>query len=690
MTPVPKHVGSVFRDPALYVGAPAAVGLIIALLIVPLRGHLVLLELTGGPDWSRHLQDSAYGNVQSSWPLETLQAALFHLGRGDTVRILPLLLSFPTGMIGVARLVPRRLSAQLAGGILYVCNPFVFDRVATGQGSFLLGYAVLPFVVKSIIEARHQVGLWSLRPALLIAFDAALSIHFLVITGAFLLVTVLISRSISAAYWAARVFALTALSSAYFLVPLLGHTSRIALGSGDLASYRTLGDPTWGLYVNTLGLYGFWRQGPVLPKHHLPGWPLLLAAILVVVAVGLKAIWRVSPTLGSLYLATAIAAYLLALGDQGPTGQIYRWLYFHFPGFGIMREPQKWLALVALVYAVGFAYGIDHLLRTLQGRWAEVGAAALGVSLPLLYVPTIFGGLNGQVHTVRYPTSWLRADQNMGVGPGRILFLPWEEYSAFPWTAGQVIANPAVDFFRREVISGDDVSLPRLYSDSTSPESKYLEALFAQGGRLYRFGHLIAQLGVQYVVLAEAPTAEGYAWLARQQDLTMVFADHGICVYRNDAALPQGARLTATIAVPSVSAYISEAQAQDLRGTAAFVGPSDSTSGSVRLPDPILDISRRRRDKYLLRNGPPGWVVIPEAADHWWHIDGSSAKALVSGATVIRVGTGGGVVSYTGAERSYIGRLISSSVLVLFAITLPFDRAHRSRQSSRLRPLKTT
>src|SRR5205823_3961582 len=117
--------------------------------------------------------------------------------------------------------------------------------------------------------------------------------------------------------------------------------------------------PTFGLFVNLAGLYGFWRRQPALPKDYVYAWPLFLLAILLVVIVGARAAYR-DPDCRRLAKTLLIAGsigYLLALGDQGPTGAIFRWLVTHVPGFEVMREAQKFIVLVALAYAVFFGFG---------------------------------------------------------------------------------------------------------------------------------------------------------------------------------------------------------------------------------------------------------------------------------------------------------------------------------------------
>ena len=42
-------------------------------------------------------------------------------------------------------------------------------------------------------------------------------------------------------------------------------------------------------------------------------------------------------------------------------GDLYVWLFKHLPGFKVMREAEKFSALIALVYAIFFAAGTENL-----------------------------------------------------------------------------------------------------------------------------------------------------------------------------------------------------------------------------------------------------------------------------------------------------------------------------------------
>ena len=151
-----------------------------------------------------------------------------------------------------------------------------------------------------------------------------------------------------------------------------------------------------------------------------------------------------------------------------------------------------------------------------------MAAGGAGVALPLLYCPTIFWGLAGQISPSTIPPSYHQVDSLMGNGQGRALYLSWHLYMAYPFTGGRVVANLGPSLFRRPVISGDDVQIGNVQTQSTSPCSAYLARLLAEGHHLRDFGALVAPLGVKYVVLAKAIDWKSYSWLGHQGDLRLV------------------------------------------------------------------------------------------------------------------------------------------------------------------------
>jgi hypothetical protein len=580
----------------------------------------------------------------------------------------PMFVFFPIAAWSMSRLVKGRYVSRFAACLLYCVNPFVFDRLYVGHMGLLIGYALLPVAVLSALSSTGRVGIRRVTPAIWWGALTALSPHFAWIYGVFMVSVFIVQLRISQgdlrwvittlrrSWWFVANASIFLLLSAYFLLPQIETTLPAEIGGGSLDTYRTTGDAHLGLFPNVAGLYGFWRPGPELPKNAFSGWPLLLLAILIVAGIGayqhLKPQPSERPEPGPItgrrgaaaILLIGVAGYFLALGDQGPTGPLFRWAYFHVPFFAVMREPEKFLMLTALAYAVLFGWGVEYLVgaaRRLRFDWPTAGAIGLAVVLPLAYTPTIFDGLAGQIGPSQLPASWSTADRLMGNGPGQILFLPWHLYMAFPFTGGRVIANPAPTSFRRSVISGDNVEAGGIESTSTSPRSAYLQHLYAQGPALRDFGSLVAPLGVEYVVLAKTVDWRNYYWLKLQTDLVPVMDSGSLEVWRN----------------------------------AGYAGVGQGTP--TRLVRQISPVA------YSIGPGPPGEVTLDAVYQKGWQLGTQKAQETPEGTISFHVGPKGGIAQFTPWGITRLGYIISGAAFVALLGVVIGDRWRRGGRNKR-------
>jgi hypothetical protein len=584
---------------------------------------------------------------------------------GEAVTWLVLFAVFPLAALGAGRLAGRGRWCRMAAGTLYAVNPFVFNRVFAGQLALLVGYALLPWAVASALRATGALRLrrptaWA-GPALWWGVLTALSPHFAWIFGVVLLAVVVVSRPWSwwLLAWLAATVGVFVLLSLYILLPHSATELPTRVGATSLALYRTQGSRRFGLFVNVLGLYGFWRlgPGPVLPKNEMSGWPLVLAALLVVVAVGyVTRLRRTHPDhrparpagrrLAWLGLTSGVAGYFLALGSQGPTGPLFSWVYFHVFFFQVMREPQKFLMLTALAYAMGFGWGVERLLgrdrqaavatepRPWASRASWTGALGLAVVLPLVYTPTIFDGLAGQIAPSTIPSAYQQANRLMGRGPGRVLYLPWHLYEAQPFTQERVVATPGPTLFDRTVLAGDNVQIGPVQTQSTSPRSAYIERLLAAGPRLRAFGADVAPLGVQWVVLAKTVDWRDDTWLAQQPDLRLVLDDRTLELFRNLAYHGVGQRTGATAPVRQVSLV------------------------AYRIPP-----------------GQPGRVTIDAAYQPGWVLDGVAGRPTRTGTVAFDLpGRAGGLAVFTPWRLVRLGAVLSGAVGIGLGVLVLVDR----------------
>ncbi|MDA8183041.1 MAG: hypothetical protein M0035_01200, partial [Actinomycetota bacterium] len=490
-----------------------------ASLLMPYLGGGWLLIL----DWSLGPRQAALppytygfvGGLVDALPLGVFLGALVHLAGATGSWLVPAAV-IPLATWSASRLVAGDLPARLGAGLLYALSPFAFQRATAGQFGILLPYALLPFLVSSLLAAPEATGARRYAPVLWLAVLVGAAPQFAWIAAVVVLAVLVVRHRVRDLPWLAGLGAGALVTNAYLLFPLLGHPLPVRTGPANLTAFATRADPHWGLVVNVLAGYGFWRVPPLSPKDEVAAWPLLLAVVLVLAVVGAVAAVR-DPTRRTKALVLVLAGtagFFLALGTKGPLATPYAWAFAHLPLFAVMREPDKFAALVVLAEAVLAGWGIEALAGRRPGR-AGAGLALLAaVALPLAIAPTWFDGLGGQIRGSRYPAGWAAAERLMGTGEHQVLFLPYELYLSFPFTHDIVVANPAADYFSRPVISGDNLALPGLPTLATSRRGAELERLFAEGPSLQDFGALVAPLGVRYVVLAKAVDWPSYLWLA--------------------------------------------------------------------------------------------------------------------------------------------------------------------------------
>jgi hypothetical protein len=152
----------------------------------------------------------------------------------------------------------------------------------------------------------------------------------------------------------------------------------------------------------------------------------------------------------------------------------------HLPATGLLRDGQRWVALLAVVLSAAVACGTEVLL----GRVATLGTrrlvAALLVLAPLAALPGAAWGESGRLTTSRFPPEW---EQVTRQASGQVLVLPWSLYRAFPWTDGRVVLDPATKLLADPVVD-DDLPLPRGAVQGEDPVAARLDRAATSGERL--------------------------------------------------------------------------------------------------------------------------------------------------------------------------------------------------------------
>jgi hypothetical protein len=461
--------------------------------------------------------------------------------------------------------VPRAVAS-----LIYIFNPFVYDRLAYGQLTVLAGYAVLPWFASSLRDLLREPGpKRALMTAAAFVVVSSLDVHLAVIAvlmGVIVTIVYVLAELRSRANLARRsgylllAGLIAVVASAYWVIPMIrgsGWEAQVLanISQGDLHAFRTVPDPNLGLLPNVIGLYGFWaeqvRRFPSL-KGYVPGWPIVIAMILLLAIVG--AVTTVIRGGSEIHLdrkwvlglvLACIPATILYLGvaDQHVT-PLVRWLDNTFPPYRGMRDASKWAALLALAYSQLASLGSKALMdwtgkQVKPGQGRELAVAlltAIVLALPLYYGNGLLYGMHGQFQASAYPPGWYAADRAISSDPhpGRTLFLPWHGYMAFSFirNANPVVASPAPFFFSMPIVASRDLEIPGVAPPAGDPDQTMVSKLVAAGDR-GEWAAMLASRNFKYILLARDVDWRSYGYIDAQAGLTLVEDYGSIALYRN-------------------------------------------------------------------------------------------------------------------------------------------------------------
>ncbi len=519
----------------------AVVGLIVAMFAPLMRGGVVLrldtpVNLVGPYPRASIAVGGAPPELTARAPLEALLVGVYRILPWGQVRLMPLAAAVVLAAWGFSRLFAGRRLSAFGATLLYMTNPLMYERVVAGQEFLVFGCCLLPMLLSLLWERRSPRAIVAMAGVLVVM--AASSLHLIFIAGV-LCAGYLIAGAIGRRWREVGSLALAAclasVGSLYWIVPAVRSWGRVdVVPITDLSLFRSTSDATLGLWPNLAGLYGFWRIGWPLPKDGLAAWPLFLIAILLVGAVGLAGALRDAERRQRLLplLVVGGIGLVLAAGDQGFFGGVYGWTFRHLPEFRIMREPQKWLVLLALAYAVAFGEGLDAIVRSFGRDRMRAVAAVMVLAIPALYGFSSFWGSGGYVRPSSPPTSWAEADARMGAGPGLVVALPWHRYLPLPWAQGRVVSNPMVSAFRRDVVVSDDPEFGGLPGEGVDPLADRVGEVLDRGAVGEQIADELLGLGVRYLAVAKVDDWQNLTWLDDQDGIVVLQRWNDLVVFR--------------------------------------------------------------------------------------------------------------------------------------------------------------
>lgn len=435
------------------------------------------------------------------------------------------------------------------GGLLYMINPFTYSRFMAGQYSVLLGYACLPFFVAALL--RFIEGPSLKKTAVLVAWVVGISIVSIHTLGLAAVVTLValgqagwryradkqrLKRLVQYGLAAALAFFIV---SSYWLLPLargvgVTATAVTTFKASDQSAFATVGDGTASKLLHVVRLQGFWgeQQGLyLLPQDELRIWGLVVMLVWSMVVIGAVAAWRHGRETAVLFVGCTVLAALLAVGVGNA------WLASHIPFFAGYREPQKFVAVIVLAFAVFGGSAAGNLASMMHAKYIRIGTAVVLLLILIGFTPVMFRGFDGQLVPRHYPADWFTINRRLHADADnyQVLFLPWHLYMRYQF-AGRVIANPADDFFDKPLLISDNPELGNVGPALPNAQKQLVTThILPQASTSNRLGHQLAPLHVKYVLLAKDFDYQTYDYLDRQTDLQLVSETATLKLYRNSA-----------------------------------------------------------------------------------------------------------------------------------------------------------
>lgn len=583
----------------------------------------------------------------------------------------------PVGAIGAWRLARPIGSARasVAAFAVYLALPVPYNALARGSWSGLLAYAASPWVLLLLGRASGVAPFGPVRldaddpevhvplrrlPGLVLSLGLILALVASVVPS-FLVITVAIGVAL-------------ALGSIFcFRIAGVGRLLIVTFGSVALAlalhlpwSLDMATAPSWWEAVAGVGSTngGPLSLGRVIRFESGPwgapplGWAFLLAGVLPII-IGRS--WRLEWAVRAWFVVLAGWAVLWA----GQDGQ----LSFGLPAAEVVLAPVA--AGLALTAALGLA-SFDIDLRAYRFGWRQVISVTAALGVVLGAAPLAAGLLDGRW---RMPSrDHLTALEDLVTVDGdrpaqRVLWVGDPELLPVSgWRYDDDVAYAATD-------RGVPSVLDRLPGAPPGSTPLLADALrLAEDGRTDRLGHVLAPMGIEYVVITSrlAPSSTTITGqrmppesltdtLAQQLDLEEIPVADGLIVYRNVASPGQRAVLPER---EGQRDHFTEAVRDELaEAVPALVHDDGPVGASGEVPE-------------------AGDVLISQTHDSGWQlrVDGVPvARRLDYGwtSTFTTSRTGPAELTYS---TPFTHRAASIGQLVLWAVVIVVRRSVRRRE----------
>lgn len=376
---------------------------------------------------------------------------------------------------GMALLVRRHGTvAALAAATLYVWNPFVAERLVLGHWPLLIGYAALPWLVRSCLRLRSGDGLRAWPGFVLASAGCALSASGGLV-GALLAVVILAKRG---RLLVVAMVAMVGLNAPWWVAGLASPAGNIDPAS--VGAFAARNEGYGGVLPTLLTLGGVWNAD-VVPASRGSAVSIVGGAVIFVLAVaGVVWWWRQDRRFMAPLVVAAAVVLVIALAGAVLPG-LMRSLVEAVPGAGLFRDGQRYLGPLALLEAAGFGMAACRVVKASR-EWAGRVAVLAGLVLvPVAVVPDLAWAADGGTGVAAYPKDWVEA-RAVVRGAGDLITWPYEAYRAPEYAGGRAVLDPVPRYFPRPAVVPDELVVGGVRLAGEDPRASAIATALRSGG----------------------------------------------------------------------------------------------------------------------------------------------------------------------------------------------------------------
>lgn len=531
---------------------------LVAIVMIPLfrSGYIFLLDMVFPSDWA--LPYIVNGIIPSNYPLQAILHVFAQIiGTPLTEKLmLAFILLLPS--IAMYKLARKYFNTRLAflSGLIYMANPWVYERFFSGQWLVMLGFGFLPIFIYTLINLLESPKRGNIiKFALAFALFPILSQHFAYIGYCFAIVF-----SIAWFVYHRREFVeikfrniLVVLSSviiafalvnSFWLYGALGKKDSTyqQIVDIDFGAFATQPDEKFGPYVNVLGLYGFWSIDETLPKDLNKYWWMIPIVFLVLSSFGFYKGIKEKNILFTLLGVSFIPIVIISVGYGSEFSRhIVDFLLRVVPGFKGLRETEKLSGLIAFSYALLVPRGllfINQKFLTREDKPNLLPRNILYVSVVLLTIISVYKiawGYSGEVTANDYPLGWYEAkgylDSVENSDNSKILLLPWHKYLTTSFADYRTVVNPAITFFGSNIVGSTETE--NVYLDPRENAMRDYVTTLVQGVKdIDDTTEFLKSQNIGYIILTKESDWARYTFLEDTDTLEQVIDSPAIQLYR--------------------------------------------------------------------------------------------------------------------------------------------------------------